>query len=451
MTTSAYGAGETPPSRSGLANPWYQLIFGIICMAMIANLQYGWTIFVDPISAAHGWGRAAIQVSFTIFVVVETWLVPFEAALVDRYGPRIMVAIGGVLAGLAWIIDAHANSLAVLYAGGALAGVGAGIVYGTCIGNALKWFSGRRGLAAGLTSAGFGAGAAATVIPLTLMIKSAGYQSTFQTFGLVQGLIILIAAMFLVTPPKAMQAQAAAVNPSILLGNRDYAPAQTLKSPVFWTMYIMFVLVASGGLTAVAQLGSIAKDYHIANIPVTIFGVTAVALTYALSLNNIMNGVTRPLLGFLSDRIGRETTMFGAFLLEGIGIFALMKFGTTPTSFVLLSGVVFFAWGEIYSIFPATTRDHFGQKYATTNYGMLYTAKGAAALLVPLASVVTAATGSWTATLMIAATFNIIAAIMAVAVLRPLRRREINRQVAVSAPIASSMKPATDYVRTSAK
>ena len=443
MTTSAYKAGEATPSKPGLANPWLQLIFGVICMAMIANLQYGWTVFVDPIGAAHGWGRAAIQVSFTIFVIVETWLVPFEAALVDRYGPRVMVAVGGVLAGLAWILDAHANSLAVLYAGGALAGVGAGIVYGTCIGNALKWFSGRRGLAAGLTSAGFGAGAAATVIPLTMMIKSAGYQSTFQTFGLVQGLVILIAAMFLVTPPKSLPAQAAAVNPNILLGNRDYAPAQTLKSPVFWTMYIMFVMVASGGLTAVAQLGSIAKDYYIDNIPVTIFGITAVALTYALSLNNIMNGITRPLLGFISDRIGRETTMCGAFLLEGIGIFALMKFGTTPTSFVLLSGVVFFAWGEIYSIFPATTRDHFGQKYATTNYGMLYTAKGTAALLVPLASVVTAATGSWSATLMIAAAFNIIAAIMAVAVLRPLRRREIGRQVAVSAPIASSMTAAT--------
>jgi len=443
MTTSAYGAGEATPPKAGLGNPWFQLIAGVICMAMIANLQYGWTVFVDPIGAAHGWGRAAIQVSFTIFVIVETWLVPFEAALVDRYGPRIMVAVGGVLAGLAWILDAHANSLALLYLGGALAGVGAGIVYGTCIGNALKWFSGRRGLAAGVTSAGFGAGAAATVIPLTMMIKSSGYQSTFQTFGLVQGLIILIPAMFLVTPPKALPAQAAAVNPSILLGTHDYAPAQTLKSPVFWTMYIMFVMVASGGLTAVAQLGSIAKDYHIANTPVTIFGITAVALTYALSLNNVMNGITRPLLGFLSDRIGRETTMFGAFLLEGIGIFALMKFGTTPTSFVLLSGVVFFAWGEIYSIFPATTRDHFGQKYATTNYGMLYTAKGAAALLVPLASVVTAATGSWTATLMIAATFNIIAAIMAVAVLRPLRRREISRQVAVSAPIGSSMKAAT--------
>jgi len=378
-----------------------------------------------------------------VFVIVETWLVPFEAALVARYGPRIMVAVGGVLAGLAWVLDAHANSLALLSLGGALAGVGAGIVYGTCIGNALKWFSGRRGLATGVTSAGFGAGAAATVIPLTMMIKSSGYQSTFQTFGLVQGLIILIAAMFLVTPPKALPAQAAAVNPSILLGTHDYAPAQTLKSPVFWTMYIMFVMVASGGLTAVAQLGSIAKDYHIGNTPVKVFGIIAVALTYALSLNNVMNGITRPLLGLLSDRIGRETTMFGAFLLEGIGIFALMKSGTMPTSFVLLSGVVFFAWGEIYSICPATTRDHFGQKYATTNYGTLYTAKGAAALLVPLASVVTAATGSWTATLMIAATFNIIAAIMAVAVLRPLRRREISRQVAVSAPIGSSMKAAT--------
>ena len=443
MATSVYPAEVNATPKRGLANPWVQLVCGVVCMAMIANLQYGWTVFVDPIGAAHGWGRAAIQVSFTIFVIVETWLVPFEAALVDRYGPRIMVAVGGVLAGTAWIIDAHAGSLAVLYLGGALAGVGAGIVYGTCIGNALKWFSNRRGLAAGLTSAGFGAGAAATVVPLTMMIKSAGYQSTFQTFGLVQGFVILVASMFLVMPPKSLPARAAILNSNILLGNRDYAPKDTLRSPVFWTMYVMFVLVASGGLTAVAQLGSIAKDYYIDNIPVTIFGITAVALTYALSLNNIMNGITRPLLGFISDKIGRETTMCGAFILEGLGIFALMKFGTTPTSFVLISGVVFFAWGEIYSIFPATTRDHFGQKYATTNYGMLYTAKGTAALLVPLASVVTAATGNWSAALMIAAAFNIVAAIMAVAVLRPLRRREISRQLAVGAPMAPSMTAAT--------
>jgi OFA family oxalate/formate antiporter-like MFS transporter len=416
---------------TALRNPWVQLVAGVICMAMIANLQYGWTVFVDPIAQGQGWGRAAIQVSFAIFVLVETWLVPFEAALVDKYGPRIMVATGGVLAGLAWVIDANAHSLAMLYFGGVVAGVGAGIVYGTCIGNALKWFAGRRGLAAGLTSAGFGAGAAVTVIPLTIMIKNSGYQHTFLFFGILQGLVILCVSMLLITPPK-IPAEAAKVNPRVIQGNRDYAPHQTLASPVFWVMYVMFVLVASGGLTAVAQLASIAGDRYINTIPVTIFAITAPALTYALSLNNIMNGITRPLLGFVSDRIGREYTMFGAFLLEGIGIFALMQYGTTPVAFVLLSGLVFFAWGEIYSIFPATTRDHFGQKYATTNYGMLYTAKGTASLLVPLASVITAATGNWTAVLAIAAIFNIIAALMAVGILRPLRRREIAKSAAAA-------------------
>ena len=424
---------------TALRKPVVQLIAGIVCMAMIANLQYGWTVFVDPIANGQGWGRAAIQVSFTIFVLVETWLVPFEAALVDRYGPRVMVAIGGVLAGLAWVIDANAHSLPVLYAGGVVAGIGAGIVYGTCIGNALKWFAGRRGLAAGLTSAGFGAGAAITVIPLTMMIKSSGYQQTFLFFGVAQGLVILVFSMLLVTPPKAPP-EAAKINRRVLQGKRDYVPHETLMTPVFWVMYIMFVLVASGGLTAVAQLAPIANDRYINNIPVTIFGITAAALTYALSLNNIMNGITRPLLGWVSDRIGRETTMFWAFLLEGIGIFALMQFGTSPVPFVLLSGLVFFAWGEIYSIFPATTRDHFGQKYATTNYGMLYTAKGTASLLVPLASVITAKTGSWSAVLAIAATFNIIAAVMAPLVLRPLRVRALRNDLA---PSVAPSAPAT--------
>lgn len=422
---------------TALRNPWVQLVAGVVCMAMIANLQYGWTVFVDPIANGQGWGRAAIQVSFAIFVLVETWLVPFEAALVDKYGPRIMVATGGILAGLAWVIDANAHSLFMLYAGGVVAGVGAGIVYGTCIGNALKWFSGRRGLAAGLTSAGFGAGAAVTVIPLTIMIKNSGYQHTFLFFGILQGLVILAFSMLLITPPK-VPAEAAKVNPRVLQNNRDYTPGQALISPVFWVMYVMFVLVASGGLTAVAQLASIAGDRYINTIPVTIFAITAPALTYALSLNNIMNGITRPLLGFVSDRIGREWTMFGAFMLEGIGIFALNQFGTTPVAFVILSGLVFFAWGEIYSIFPATTRDHFGQKYATTNYGMLYTAKGTASLLVPLASVITAATGNWTAVLAIAAVFNIVAAVMAVGVLRPLRVREIRNSGAIPSPVAAA-------------
>src|ERR1700733_5965020 len=186
-----------------IRNPWVQLVVGIVCMAMIANLQYGWTVFVNPIQEKQGWSNAAIQVSFTVFVLVETWLVPFEAAFVDKYGPRVMVAIGGVLAGLAWVVDSLATTLPMLYFGGIIAGIGAGIVYGTCIGNALKWFANRRGLAAGLTSAGFGAGAAATVIPLTMMVKSSGYQHTFLFFGILQGVIVILAALILVTPPKA--------------------------------------------------------------------------------------------------------------------------------------------------------------------------------------------------------------------------------------------------------
>ena len=417
-------ATTTENARGGvLRNPWIQLIAGIVCMAMIANYQYGWTVFVNPIAARHGWGLGAIQVSFTIFVLVETWLVPFEAALVDRYGPRVMVAIGGFLAGIAWVIDAYATSLPEFYVAGAIAGIGAGIVYGTCIGNALKWFGARRGLAAGLTSMGFGIGAAFTVVPLTQMIKSSGYEHTFLFFGILQGAIILVASMALIKPPKTAPIEMK--KPRTLQGVRDYKPAETLRSPVFWVMYVMFVLVGAGGLMAVAQLGPIAKDFMIDTYPVSIIGITLPALTFALAINNYMNGLTRPILGWVSDRVGRENTMFVAFLLEGIGIFALQRWGNTPVTFVLLSGIVFFAWGEIYSIFPSTTRDHFGQTYATTNYGMLYTAKGTASLLVPLASYLTLVTGSWTAALWVAGGANIVAAIMAVAVLRPLRLREI--------------------------
>jgi OFA family oxalate/formate antiporter-like MFS transporter len=419
----------------GLKNPWVQVILGIICMAMVANYQYGWTVFVNPMNHANGWTKSAIQVSFTIFILVETWLVPFEAALVDRYGPRIMIISGGILAGFAWVINSVATNVETLWIGGAVAGIGAGIVYGTCIGNALKWFAGRRGLATGLTSAGFGAGAAITIIPLTHMIKTDGYAHTFLFFGILQGLIIIVAGLLLITPPKLSPADTK--KPSVLQGTHDFTPAETVRTGTFWVMYVMFTLVAAGGLMAVAQLGPIADDFKVGDVPIAFLGFTMPALTYALSLNNIMNGITRPVLGWISDRVGREITMFWAFLLEGIGIFALWLFGTTPVSFVILSGLVFFAWGEIFSIFPATTRDHFGQKYATTNYGMLYTAKGTAALIVPVASIIKHATGSWTDVLVIAAVMNIVAALLAILVLRPVRLSEINREIA-----ADGMTPA---------
>ncbi len=411
-------AAATP--RTGvLSNPWIQLVTGIVCMAMVANLQYGWTFFVNPINVSTGWSLAAIQVSFTLFVLVETWLVPFEAALVDRYGPRRMVLAGGVFAALGWVVNSFATSLEMLYLGGILAGIGAGIVYGTCVGNALKWFVGNRGLAAGLTAAGFGAGAALTVIPLSNLVSSSGWQEAFLVFGLGQGAVVIIASFFLVKPPATAINEGRPIK--VLQGDHDYTPMETLRSPIFWVMYVMFTLVAAGGLMAVAQLGPIAKDFGIAKTPVTLFGITMGALTYTVALNNLVNGFTRPFLGWISDNIGRELTLFFAFLLEGAGIFALMKFGHSPVAFVLLSAVVFFAWGEIFSIFPATTRDQFGQKYATTNYGMLYTAKGTGSLIVPLASVMTAMTGSWMLALSVAAVFNLVAALLSIGALRPLR------------------------------
>jgi MFS transporter, OFA family, oxalate/formate antiporter len=402
------------------ATRWGQLVFGVICMVMIANLQYGWTLFVNPIDQKYHWGRTAIQVAFTIFVLTETWLVPFEGYLIDKFGPRIMVCGSGVLVAIAWVINSVADSLFLLYLGAAIGGIGAGVIYGASVGNALKWFPDRRGLAAGLTAAGFGAGSALTVIPIANMIHSSGYEAAFLWFGLGQGIVVVLVALLLRAPQAGeVPIPATAVQQT----HRDYSPAEVLKTPPFWVMYVMFVMVGSGGLMAIAQLAPIANDYKIANIPVSLLGLTLPALTFALTIDRVLNGVCRPFFGWVSDQIGRENTMFIAFFIEGIGIYALLYFANNPVLFVILSGLVFFAWGEIYSLFPATCTDIYGRKFATTNYGMLYTAKGTASLLVPLANVLTNATGSWHAVFYVAAALNIIAAIMALAVLRPMRRR----------------------------
>ena len=407
-----------------------QLVVGIICMVMIANLQYGWTLFVLPIDNKFHWGRPSIQVAFSIFVLFETWLVPVEGWLVDRFGPRIVVLVGGILVAIAWALNSVAGALTLLYLAAAIGGIGAGAVYGTCIGNALKWFPDRRGLAAGLTAAGFGAGSALTIIPIQGMIQTSGYEATFLWFGLGQGLVV-VALSFLLKAPRPGEAP-----PSTRLRQspRDYAPLEVLGSPIFWVMYVMFVLVGAGGLMATAQLAPIAADFQIAKIPVSLLGLTLPALTFALSIDRVLNGLTRPFFGWVSDHIGRENTMFIAFGVEAAGIWALSQFGRDPALFVILSGVVFFAWGEIYSLFPSTCTDVYGVKYATTNAGLLYTAKGTAALLVPLANVLAAASGDWRAVFLVAALMNLAAAIMALAVLKPLR--------AVHDRTADKMRPA---------
>jgi len=407
------------------ATRWGQLIFGIICMVMIANLQYGWTLFVNPIDQKYHWGRAAIQVSFTIFVLTETWLVPIEGYLIDKFGPKIMVCASGALVAIAWVINSVADSLFLLYVGAAIGGIGAGVIYGASVGNALKWFPDRRGLAAGLTAAGFGAGSALTVIPIANMIATSGYQAAFLWFGLGQGIVVCIVALFL-RAPEGGEVEVP-VAPAVQQTRRDYGPAEVLKTPVFYVMYAMFVMVGAGGLMAIAQLAPIANDYKIANIPVSILGLTLPALTFALTIDRVLNGVCRPFFGWVSDHIGRENTMFIAFLVEGIGIYCLLLSAGHPMLFVILSGLVFFAWGEIYSLFPATCTDIYGRTFATTNYGMLYTAKGTAALLVPLANVLTTATGSWHAVFYVAAILNIIAAVMALVVLKPMRIQAMNR------------------------
>ncbi len=409
---------------------WIQLLIGIVCMAMIANLQYGWTLFVNPLDAKYHWGRAAIQVAFSIFVITETWLVPIEGWLVDRFGPRPVVLVGGILVGIAWAINAYADSLALLYFAAAVGGVGAGAVYGTCVGNALKWFPDRRGLAAGLTAAGFGMGSALTIIPIQAVIKNNGYEAAFLYFGLAQGVIVFILSFWLKAPQKGDVPEVA----KVLQGHREYKWQEMIKTPVFWVMYLMFVMMAAGGLMATAQLAPIAKDFKIADVPVSILGLTLPALTFALSIDRVLNGLTRPFFGWVSDNIGRENTMFIAFALEAVGIVLLSMAGNDPFWFVILTGLVFFAWGEIYSLFPSTCGDSYGSKYAATNAGLLYTAKGTASLLVPFTSVLTTATGSWHAVFYIAAAMNALAAILALALLKPMRTRMALADQARAAP-----------------
>jgi MFS transporter, OFA family, oxalate/formate antiporter len=403
-------------AKSPFANPWIQLFIGVICMAAVANLQYGWTLFVNPIDAKYHWGRAAIQVAFSLFVLLETWLIPIEGYLVDRFGPKWVVVVGGVLVGIAWALNSVASSLPLLYFGAAIGGIGTGCVYGTCVGNALKWFPGRRGLAAGITASGFGAGAAITIGPIRAMIESSGYEHAFMTFGLIQGGIVFVLGWILLAPPPSLVATA--VKPSQTA--HGYTPGDVLKSPVFYVMYVMFVLIAAGGLTMAASMAPIADDFKISKIPVDLFGMLMPALGFALFLNRIFDGVGRPFFGWLSDQIGREYTMALAFTIGAVALFTLSQSGRNPVVFVLLTALYFGVYGEIFSLFPATQGDTFGSKFAAANNGMLYTAKGAGSLLVPVAALLAKGHG-WNFVFMIFVTGNVIAALMALFVLKPMR------------------------------
>ena len=402
---------------------WTQIIVGIICMVAAANIQYAWTLFVPEIRQTFGWDRASIQVAFTIFVLVQTWLTPIEGYFIDKYGPRFMVAIGAVGLGLSWIINSQATSLWGFYLGAAVGGIGVGCIYATCINNALKWFPDRRGLAVGLTAGGYGAGSAATILPIAAMIQSSGFQSTFLFFGILQGTIAFIAAWFLRAPEKSE----VKVSDKVFQTRRDYTLTEAMNTKLFWLMFFMFICVVTGGMMAVAQLGVIAQDLGVKNYNVNLYFFTMAALPLALMLDRIMNGISRPLFGWISDNIGREKTMLVAFTMEGLGIIALGYFGHNPYAFLILSGVVFLAWGEVYSLFSALAGDAFGTKHIGKIYGVLYCAKGIGALFVPVGNLLMEATGTWATVLYTVAAMDLLAAFLAIVALRPVLAAHVQR------------------------
>jgi len=399
---------------------WMQLIIGVICMAMIANLQYGWTYFVSPMANAQAWDIASVQVAFSIFVALETWLTPLQGWIVDtlgpRRGPKLMVAAGGILVAAGWLINAWAGSLEMLYLGAAVSGVGAGGIYATCVGNAVKWFPDRRGLAVGITAAGFGAGAAVTVIPIQMMIASWGYADTFFWFALGQGGIIFVLAWLLRSPLPGEVSNTSTIK--VLQSKSSSTPVQMLRSPVFWLLYVMFVLVSASGLMVAAQIALIAKDYGVAQT-VVLFAATTLIVSGVI--DNLANGGARPFFGWVSDQIGREYTMAIAFSAGGLAYWLLGTAGTTPWTFIICAALIFFTWGEIFSLFPSTCTDMFGPKYATTNTSLLYTAKGLSAFVVPLANVLKGYAGGWHAVFAVAAIMNFLVVALALFVVRPMR------------------------------
>ena len=431
-----------PPRQSvSEKTRWTQIIVGVICMVAAANIQYAWTLFVPEIRQTFGWDRASIQVAFTIFVLVQTWLTPIEGYFIDKYGPRFMVAIGAVGLGLSWIINSQATSLWGFYLGAAVGGIGVGCIYATCINNALKWFPDRRGLAVGLTAGGYGAGSAATILPIAAMIQSSGFQSTFLFFGILQGTIAFVAAWFLRAPEKSE----VKVSDKVFQTRRDYTLTEAMNTKLFWLMFFMFICVVTGGMMAVAQLGVIAQDLGVKNYNVNLYFFTMAALPLALMLDRIMNGISRPLFGWISDNIGREKTMLVAFTIEGLGIIALGYFGHNPYAFLILSGVVFLAWGEVYSLFSALAGDAFGTKHIGKIYGVLYCAKGIGALFVPVGNLLMEATGTWATVLYTVAAMDLLAAFLAIVALRPVLAAHVQRST-----IAPPASPPAAGVLTSA-
>ncbi len=405
-------SSELWSARSG--SRWTQLILGLVVMMAISSPQYVWTLFTKHFVAATGHDLGAVQVTFSILVILQTWLSPGQGWLIEKFGPRLLITLGAALSGLGWVLASQVSSLAALYATyGLFCGIGTGFVYVGVVGLMVRWFPDSRGFAVGVVAAGYGFGALATTFPIDDMIKASGFRAALLTFGLVLGGIGVLAALLLRDPGTTEVRSGAELKSGA-------APGAMLRSPIFWLMFAMMTMMSTGGLMVVSNFASFAKDFGHANA--VVFG--AAALPLALSIDRFANGLTRPFFGWVSDHIGRENTMALAFTLEAIAIAVMIAFRSDPTVFVLMSGVVFFGWGEIFSLFPSTLTDIFGERHATTNYGFLYMAQGIGSVLGgPLAATLKAAVGSWVPVFAIVIAFDLVTAALAVVVLKGMRAK----------------------------
>jgi oxalate/formate antiporter len=407
---------------SGLTNRWVQLGLGVIAMMAISSPQYTWTLFTGPLNKQFGTTLAELQWTFSLLVILQTWFSPFQAYLVDRFGPRLLISLGAILSGGSWVLASGASNLWMLYLTyGIIGGFGTGIIYVGIIGLMVRWFPDRRGLAAGLAAAGYGFGAFFTSFPIDSMIKNSGHEHTLLVWGIIQGVIGIAAAQGLRMPPESAQTAApAATAISAQQSARSYSPTEMLKNPIFYLLFVMMSMMSTSGLMVTSNVGPFAKEYGVADAMV--LGMAALPLS--LTLSRITNGLTRPFFGWVSDRIGRENTMAIAFILEGAAIALLVLYRDNALAFVLLSAVVFFGWGEIFSLFPSTLTDTFGPKYAATNYGFLYIAQGVGSILGgPAAAYLKQATGSWTSVFIVVAILDILTAFLAITALKAMRQR----------------------------
>jgi oxalate/formate antiporter len=411
--------------RAWYLNRWNQLILGVIAMMAISSPQYVWTLFTGPLNQKLGTTLAQLQWTFSLLIILQTWFSPLQAYLVDRFGPRTLISIGALLSGGSWMLSASVDNLWALYfTYGVLGGLGTGIIYVGVIGLMVRWFPDRRGLATGLAAAGYGFGAFFTSFPIDSMIKSYGYAHTLVVWGIIQGVIGIVAAQWLRTPPENYQLQSAAPTAAIAARQtrRSYSPSEMLQSPVFYLLFVMMSMMSTSGLMVTSNVGPFAREFGVADM--LVLGMAALPLS--LTLSRATNGLTRPFFGWVSDHIGREATMALAFSLEAVAILILFAFIDRPALFVVLTGLVFFGWGEIFSLFPSTLTDTFGPKYAATNYGFLYIAQGVGSILGgPAAAFLKQTTGSWTAVFILVAALDAVTALLALTVLRSMRRKHL--------------------------